>query len=342
MNSKRDYLYDLPPERIAQKPAERRDGSRLLHVTESAAIDRTFTDVVDLLPENALLVFNNIKVLPARLHTHKPTGGAVELLLLEPADDAGSEWVCLAKSSKPLREGATLALGEGLELTVVRGRGSDGTVVVAFPGDAYAAIERYGEVPLPPYIDREHGADDVDHDRYQTVYAEVPGAVAAPTAGLHFTEQLLEQLSGAGHELAYVTLYVGWGTFAPIRTDDLSEHVMHAERYSIPARTAELLATERPVVAVGTTAVRALESYAAARQTDAVLSTNLFIRPGYEFQLVDHLITNFHLPGSTLLMLVSAFAGHQRVMDAYRQAVSREYRFYSYGDAMLLSREVTA
>ncbi len=341
MLSKRDYMYDLPEERIAQTPAQRRDASRLLQVTDDAAVDHQFSEIIDLLPANALLVFNDTKVLAARLHATKPTGGAVELLLLEPTDATARQWRCLAKSSKPVRAGVELRLAEDDAVSVVEGRAADGTIVIEFFGDAYTVIERCGEVPLPPYIHRDGGVDSEDLSRYQTVYARVPGAVAAPTAGLHFTEDLLAQLQQRGMELAYVTLHVGWGTFAPVRVDDLSQHVMHAERYTIPARTAALVDGDRPVVSVGTTAVRALESYAVSRAVDTMQSTNLFITPGYRFQLVDHLITNFHLPGSTLLMLVSAFAGHARVMDAYRQAVAREYRFYSYGDAMLLSRQVT-
>lgn len=336
----RDFHYDLPDELIAQTPAERRDASRLLHVTAEGAHDRVFGEIAELLPADALVVFNDTRVLPARLHAHKSTGGKVELLLLEPTGAADRRWRCLAKSSKPLRVGAELSLGDGGPvLQVVGGRGDDGTVVVQFPGNAYALIEQYGEVPLPPYIERTGGAGDADRERYQTVYAKRPGAVAAPTAGLHFTEQLLADLRGRGMELAYVTLHVGWGTFAPVRSDDVSEHVMHAERYTVPERTAELLASGRPVVAVGTTTVRALESFADVGTPDCLQYTDLFITPGYRFQVVDHLVTNFHLPGSTLLMMVSAFAGHARMMDAYRTAVARRYRFYSYGDAMLLTRQ---
>ena len=338
----RDFHYDLPEELIAQTPAERRDGSRLLHVTADAAADHVFADVAGLLPENALVVFNDTRVLPARLHTRKATGGKVELLLLEPAGAADRLWRCLAKSSKPVRVAAELSVADdAASLRVVEGRAQDGTVVVQFPAEPYALIERHGEVPLPPYIERAGGASAADRERYQTVYARTPGAVAAPTAGLHFTEPLLAQLRSRGMELAYVTLHVGWGTFAPVRSDDLSAHVMHAERYTVPERTARLVDSGRPVVAVGTTTVSALESFAASAQPDCMQHTDLFITPGYRFRVVDKLITNFHLPGSTLLMMVSAFSGRTRILDAYRTAVARRYRFYSYGDAMLLSRQDT-
>lgn len=340
MYAKRDYHYDLPPAQIAQTPAERRDGSRLLRVDGEQLADRCFDEIIELLPADAAVVFNDTRVLPARLSACKPTGGQVELLLLEPSERSDRYWRCLARSSKPLREGAELTLGDGVAVRVVQGRAHDGTVVVEFPGDSHAVIERFGEIPLPPYIERPNGTIEADAARYQTVYARVPGAVAAPTAGLHFTEALLERLAARGASLAYVTLHVGWGTFAPIRTDDLDEHVMHAERYTVPAATAALLAGDRPIVAVGTTVVRALESFAAdpAAAAGTMRSTSLFIRPGYRFRAVDHLITNFHLPESTLLMLVCAFAGYQRVMAAYRHAVAAGYRFFSYGDAMLLTR----
>lgn len=347
MTSKRDYEYDLPAERIAQEPSAERDRSRLLVVRGDALEDRVFREIGEMLPEKSVLVMNDSRVMPARLHARKATGGAVELLLLEPADgtrEAGSvqRWCCLARSHKPLRPGTPLRIDGSETRVVVAGqRDSDGTLEVEIEGSVSALLEAAGEVPLPPYIARPEGPSDSDRNRYQTVYAREPGAVAAPTAGLHFTHDLLTDLERRGCTLAWLTLHVGWGTFAPVRSDDLDAHVMHAERFTIPERTADLVGSGRPVVAVGTTVVRALESVAAehgeVRATSGV--TRLFIRPGHRFRAVDHLITNFHLPGSTLLMLVAAFAGRDRILGAYRHAVARGYRFYSYGDAMLLQRE---
>ncbi len=309
---------------------DRRDGSRLLVVGEEGVRDRMFPDAVELVPGDAVVVVNDTKVIPARLRTHKDTGGAVELLLLEKIE--AKRWRCMARSSKPLRPGAVLVVDAGgPTLTVRTGRDDEGLVEVELPTSADELLADYGEVPLPPYIARPGGTTAQDLDRYQTVYARDPGAVAAPTAGLHFTRELLDALPG---DLATVTLHVGPGTFASVRADDLDRHVMHAERFEIPERTAELVASGRPIVAVGTTVVRALE---AAARGDAG-TTNLFIRPGFEFRVVDHLITNFHLPESTLLMLVCAFAGRERVMRAYQHAVGERYRFYSYGDAMWVSR----
>ncbi len=330
---RQDFTFDLPDELIAQAPADRRDASRLLVVGEGDCRDRQFPDVVDHIPADAVVVLNDTKVRPARLRAHKQSGGAVELLVLEPAP--GGLWRCLARSSKPLRPGMPLAIdGGGPTATVVEPRAPDGTVVVDIPGDIDAVLDAHGELPLPPYIARPDGITAADQDRYQTVYAREPGAVAAPTAGLHFTRALLDRLADRGCTLAYVTLHVGPGTFSPVRVDDLDDHVMHSERFEIPAETAALVDSGRPVVAVGTTSVRALEAAAAG----AAGETNLFIRPGYSFRVVDHLVTNFHLPESTLLMLVCAFAGTDRILSAYRHAVAERYRFFSYGDAMFLSR----
>jgi S-adenosylmethionine:tRNA ribosyltransferase-isomerase len=336
-----DYHYDLPPERIAQAPRDRRDASRLLDVAGLA--DRAFTDLPQLLPEGAVLVVNDTRVIPARLAARKPTGGAVELLLLEPADPAhpSGPWTALARSSKPLRPGAELMILDGAGDESVRARilrAGDGTVDVDFDAPPLELAERHGEVPLPPYIERP--ADRSDRDRYQTVYAASDGAVAAPTAGLHFTAELLAALADRDITCAPLTLHVGLGTFAPVRVESLRDHHMHRERYSIPPATAELVASGRPVVAVGTTVVRALEAAALGPRRVAAGpgSTDLFIGPGFDFQVVDHLVTNFHLPGSTLLVLVCAFAGYERVMAAYRHALAGDYRFFSYGDAMLLSR----
>jgi len=347
MTGKRDFEYDLPAARIAQKPVDRRDESRLLVVDPGALQDRVFRDIGACIPADSVLVVNDTRVLAARLRARKPTGGAVEILMLEPEVSTGSaeRWRCLARSHKPLRPGTRLAVEDSEQsIVVVSERDADATLVVEVEGSAAELLDAAGQVPLPPYINRPGGPTPSDLERYQTVYAREPGAVAAPTAGLHFTHDLMTDLERRGCTVARLTLHVGWATFAPIRSQDLEAHVMHAERYSIPAETAALVASGRPVVAVGTTVVRAMES--AAAEAGRVVAgsgvTRLFIRPGFRFRAVDHLITNFHLPGSTLLMLVSAFAGHERIMNAYRHAVTEEYRFYSYGDAMLLEREVSA
>lgn len=336
---RRDFHYDLPRELIAQTPAARRDASRLLVVGDDGLDDRTFADLPALLPPDAVVVVNDAKVIPARLRGHKPTGGAVELLLLEPLaapdprDPAGGHrWRAMARASKPLRAGTPVALaGGGPTVHIATDRAPDGTVEVVLPEPADDLCARWGEVPLPPYIARPRGATREDAERYQTVYARAPGAVAAPTAGLHFTPELLDALPG---DVATLTLRVGPGTFAPVRADDLDDHEMHAEAFDIPERTARLVASGRPVVAIGTTVVRALEAYARGDRG----ATRLFIRPGFAFQVVDLLVTNFHLPESTLLMLVCAFGGTDRVFAAYRHAVAARYRFYSYGDAMLIAR----
>jgi len=345
-----DYHFDLPAEQIAQAPAERRDASRLLELRRDGSIaDRRFPDLVELVPPDAVLVVNDTRVLRARVHTRKESGGNVELLFLEP--NADGTWRCMARARRTLRAGQRLhpcvpghrgvAAKGAPALTLTSDRDeADTTVGVAVPGDALAFLEQYGEIPLPHYI---HDGDDArDRERYQTVYARAPGAVAAPTAGLHFTPELLATLQARGVAVASVTLHVGMGTFAPVRVDDLAEHTMHRERYDVPERTAALIATGRPVVAVGTTVVRTLES--AARGARDVApgpgDTRLFIHPGanHRFRVIDHLITNFHLPESTLLMLVCAFAGYDATLAAYRHAVAAGYRFFSYGDAMWCSR----
>jgi S-adenosylmethionine:tRNA ribosyltransferase-isomerase len=339
---RRDYAFDLPPAQIAQTPADRRDGARLLVVEPGGALhDRQFPDVVGAIPEGAVVVVNDTRVIPARVHAHKDTGGGVELLFLDPEPGAENTWRCLARARRPLRRGQVLRTDAG-DLVLASDRAEDGTVLVTTPPgmDTLAFLAIAGEVPLPPYIDRAPVAADAE--RYQTVYARAPGAVAAPTAGLHFTPELLDALRARGAAIATVTLHVGAGTFAPMRVDDLADHVMHVERYDVPAATASLIASGRPVVAIGTTVVRALESAArgSKRVPEGPGETRLFIHPGsnHAFQVVDHLITNFHLPESTLLMLVCAFAGIERTFAAYRHAVAAGYRFFSYGDAMLVSR----
>jgi S-adenosylmethionine:tRNA ribosyltransferase-isomerase len=357
--ARRDYWFELPPAQIAQRPDPRRDGARLLHLAPGGPADRRFPDLIDLLPPASVLVINDTRVIPARVRAVRPTGGAVELLFVEPdAAHGPTAWRCLARARRPLRAGQELRAGS-TTLRIVRGRAAqerggsgsavalraadhrdDTAITIDVPGDALAFLDDHGEVPLPPYIER--AATDDDRERYQTVYARAPGAVAAPTAGLHFTTDALARLAAAGHTVARLTLHVGLGTFAPVRADDVREHRMHRERYEIPAETCALVASGRPVVAVGTTALRALEAAATGDRRVAAgpASTDLFIHPGtgHAFRAVDHLITNFHLPESTLLMLVCAFAGTERVLAAYRHAVAAGYRFFSYGDAMLVAR----
>lgn len=335
MHRKSDFHYELPPERIAQRPADRRDASRLLVVKDHGLVDAGFPDVIEHIPADAVVVVNETRVIPARVRARKAeTGGAVELLFVEPAGEGA--WRCLGKSSKPIRAGARLAVGDAV-LTVRERDGRE--LVVELDGDVESFLEAHGEPPLPPYIDRADGSEGADAERYQTVYARVPGAIAAPTAGLHMTHDLMTRLQARGCTIARLTLHVGLGTFTPVRVEDLDRHVMHRERYEIDEATAAAVNSGRPVVAVGTTAVRALESAAdeAGNVRAGASDTALFIRPGYRFRVVDHLITNFHLPESTLLMLVTAFAGYERVMNAYRHAVASGYRFFSYGDAMFLT-----
>jgi len=340
-----DLDYDLPAELIAQEPLAQRDASRLmlLDVAANRVEDHRFTELTGLLPAS-LFVFNDTRVFPARLVGNKPTGGRVELLLLRKSVERTGRWLAMGRASKGLRPGMELALGDG-ELTgrIVRVL-EHGQVEVDLraDGDVDALIERVGQMPLPPYIRRAAGI--ADRTRYQTVYARESGAVAAPTAGLHFTEHTLSALEEAGHRLAYVTLHVGPGTFRPIQTESLDEHEMHEETYEVPEATVEAIARardeNRPIVAVGTTVVRTLESSANAHgiPVAGVGATRLFIRQPYRFRVVDHLVTNFHLPRSTLLALVMAFAGVDLTRRAYREAADRRYRFYSYGDAMLIRR----
>jgi S-adenosylmethionine:tRNA ribosyltransferase-isomerase len=346
-----DYAFDLPPELIAQEPTAARDASRLLHLAPDGAItDHAFPELAALLPADAILVANDTRVIPARVLGAKPSGGAVELLFLEPLLDPATPsppgttaWRCLAKARRPLRAGQTIEIPGGPTLAILGERAADGSVAIAAPGDGLAFLDAHGHIPLPRYIDRADRPDD--RERYQTMFAAQPGAVAAPTAGLHMTPAVTAALAARGIALATVTLHVGWGTFAPIRVDDVRAHRMHRERYIIPAATAALIATGRPVVALGTTTLRALESAATAPHTVPAgpAATEIFIYPGsgHRFRVVSHLITNFHLPESTLLMLVCAFAGTDRVLAAYRHAIAARYRFYSYGDASLLHRRTT-
>lgn len=334
-----DFDYELPPELVAQQPAAERTGSRLLVLRRGRGTeDRRFPDIADLIPPGDLLVINTTRVRHARLLGTRPSGAPAEVLLIHPA--AGDGWVALGKPGSALRPGKRIALGDGVEIETVEVL-DDGNRIVRFIGaTAAAAIARFGRLPLPPYITRD--ASPADEDRYQTVYAKQDGSVAAPTAGLHFTDELLDSLSQKGVRIAGLELQVGPGTFKPVDADDPREHPMHPERYEIPARLAALVREAREsnhkIWAVGTTVVRALES---AADAEGIVQpgpgeTQLMITPGHEFRAVDHLVTNFHLPRSTLLMLVSAFAGHDAVMAAYRHAVAERYRFYSYGDAMVI------
>ena len=323
-----DFDYELPRELIAQQPLAERDASRLLVLPRAGGPleHRSVRDLPSLLRPGDLLVLNDARVIPARLHGRKAgTGGAVELLLVEPL--GGADWLALGQASKPLRAGAVVeVLGSAVEIVQIRGGGE---LVVRLPLEGeklWEFLDRAGEVPLPPYI--EHKPDARDAERYQTVFARERGAVAAPTAGLHFTPELLAQLP-----VAYITLHVGPGTFLPVRAQRIEEHRMHRERYFVPDTTARALQKASRVIAVGTTALRTLE---ASRGAPGAGSTDLFITPGYEFRAVQGLFTNFHLPKSTLLMLVSAFAGRERILAAYREAIAQRYRFFSYGDAMVI------
>lgn len=337
-----DLDYELPDELIAQAPLPARDGARLLALPCQRPIGHhRVLDLPELVPD-ALWVLNDTRVIPARLQAQRVTGGRAELLLVERLSAPGTteEWLCMAKASKPLRPGAMLTTAGDLTAEVLAVEERMRRVRLSSPRGVTDAVAQLGQVPLPPYIRRS--PDAADSDRYQTVFAKHPGAVAAPTAGLHLSEALLARLRAAGHRFAYVTLHVGPGTFAPLRSERLGEHAMHRERYAVPPETAAAIARAkaegRPVLAVGTTVVRTLEAAAdeAGRVRAGEGATDIFIYPPYRFRVVDQLLTNFHLPRSTLLALVMAFAGVDRVRDAYAEAVREAYRFFSYGDAMWL------
>ena len=339
-----DFDFDLPPQLIAQHPAATRSASRLLDGTGAAPADRRFADLPGLLREGDLLVLTDTQVVKARLFGEKPSGGKLELLVERVLAD-GTVAAHMRASKKP-PVGARLRMAGGTEQggfeaeLLGRWPQADGALFhLRFSGDAYALMAAHGHVPLPPYITHADGAED--EARYQTVFAARPGAVAAPTASLHFDEAVLQALAARGVQRAFVTLHVGAGTFQPVKTERLSEHQMHAERYDVPAATQEAIAACRArggrVVAAGTTSVRSLEAWAATGQARG--DTRIFITPGFRFQVADMLLTNFHLPRSTLMMLVSAFAGHTHVMALYRHAIAQRYRFFSYGDAMLLARQ---
>ncbi len=338
-----EYTFELPPELIAQEPAAERDASRLLHVRDDGSLaDQQFADIVGLLPHDSVLVANDTRVIPARVLGQKESGGRVELLLLEPDPDTASPpgtsaWRCLARARGPLRAGQRIVIDASLSLELLAERAEDGTVAVAIPGDPYALLDRIGQMPLPRYIQRDEPREP-DRERYQTMFARVPGAVAAPTAGLHMTPAIAERLAARRITIATVTLHVGYGTFEPIRVDDLRAHRMHRERYVIPEATAQLVTSGREIIALGTTALRALE---ASRGVAGAGTTDLFIYPGSEHGSSSSITSSpliFISPNRTLLVLVCAFSGVDRVLAAYRHAVAARYRFFSYGDAMLLHR----
>jgi S-adenosylmethionine:tRNA ribosyltransferase-isomerase len=337
MYSLSDFDFDLPQELIAQTPLPERSASRLLHVDGDALIDRAFADIVALLQPGDLLVFNDTRVLKARFFGTKESGGKVEVLVERVIDNRTVH--AQVRASKSPKPGSAIRLADAFDVQVGERVGEFYTL--RFPSDVFELIELHGRLPLPPYI--EHDADDFDEKRYQTVYAKQPGAVAAPTAGLHFDQALLDALREKGVRFAFVTLHVGAGTFQPVRTENLADHKMHSEWYTIPQETVDAVRVAKAagcsVVAVGTTSMRALES---ASQSGTLrpgsADTALFITPGYTFKTVDRLITNFHLPKSTLLMLVSAFAGFRQIRAAYAHAIAQRYRFFSYGDAMFLTR----
>lgn len=338
-----EFHYDLPKELIAQHPAERRDASRMmtLEAATGAVAHRSIRDFPDLLRAGDALVLNNTRVIPARTFGCKETGGRVECLFVEPEEAAEDQWWVMMKSSHRPRPGARIALGEVVELEVLENR-EDGLnrVKVRCDGNLLEVLEQIGEPPLPPYIEREHLCED-DAERYQTVYASAPGAVAAPTAGLHFTPELLQQIREKGVSVVEVTLHVGPGTFRPVKTDTVEEHVMDAERYIVPEAVADTLNRTRAeggrVVAVGSTSVRTLETvYREGRYWAGQGRSDLYIYPPYTYRAVDAILTNFHLPQSTLLMMMSAFTTRERLLAAYEEAVRERYRFFSYGDCMVL------
>ncbi len=339
-----DFDFALPPELIAQHPAPERSASRLLDGRQTPAIDRIFKALPDLLQPGDLLVFNDTRVIKARLHGHKPTGGAVELLVERVLPDLPGERahqvVAHMKVSKKPPAGAKLIMQGGFEAELLgRWPNEQGALFrLAFSGPPHELMAAHGHVPLPPYI--THADDAQDEHRYQTVFAREPGAVAAPTAALHFDESVLQRLAHRGVTQANVTLHVGAGTFQPVKTERIDQHVMHHEWYRIPESTLQAIEQCRQqggrVLAVGTTTVRTLESWAQTGRTQG--DTDIFITPGHDFQVVDLLLTNFHLPKSTLMMLVSAFAGYAHIKRLYQHAIEQRYRFFSYGDAMLLQR----
>lgn len=340
-----DFDYDLPSELIAQEPVPDRANSRLLFVNRLSGqlSHHRFADLIHLLPPDCLLVLNDTRVFPARLRGHKESGGRVEVLLLRRLVGEGETWEVLCKGGQNVRVGSRVEFAPGFWGTWLA-TPSEGHSILRFffQDDFTVLLDRFGEVPLPPYIKRTVGNLAADKERYQTVYARHPGAVAAPTAGLHFTEELLSALRQQGVEIVFLTLHVGAGTFQPVRTEHIETHKMEEEEFEIGENEADRINTAkskgRKIIAVGTTTTRALESACSenARVQSGRRRTDLFVYPGFSFHVIDGLITNFHLPRSTLLVLVSAFAGRELMLTAYGEAVAQHYRFYSYGDAMLI------
>jgi S-adenosylmethionine:tRNA ribosyltransferase-isomerase len=338
-----DFDYELPEKLIAQEPLEKREGSRMLVVNRVTGElrDENFTGLPGFLRAGDVLVLNNTRVFPARLFGTSETGAKIEIFLVRETENG--TWETLARPARRLKPGKRIIFGEKLAAEVLD-KTEDGKVIVRFEaqGELDHILDEVGKTPLPPYIKRNHDAIDTDRERYQTVFARERGAIAAPTAGLHFTPEILNAIKDNGVTITEVTLHVGYGTFEPVRADDLAEHKVMPERYEISAETAALLneakASNRRIVAIGTTTTRALESVVTAhgRFVAERGSANLTIIPGYEFKAINALLTNFHLPQSSLLVLVSVFAGHETIMKAYRHAVAADYRFYSYGDCMLI------
>ena len=343
-----DFDYFLPQELIAQNPLEKRDDCRMLHLkkNEGKFFDKHFYDVVDLLNKNDILVLNDTKVYPARVIAHRSTGANVEVFFLNPIDNS-NHWEVLTKNAKRVRIGEILEVSSDFKIKLIKKRlaNSENEIpkyiveVIFDEVDIYETLNKYGSIPLPPYISREIKEDDKDN--YQTVFARNIGSSAAPTAGLHFTNELLEKIKQKGVHIAYVTLNVGLGTFMPVKVEDLKNHTMHFESFSIPAKTADLINNKKgSVVAVGTTALRCLEAtyQKHGKIIETKDKTDIFIYPPYEIKSIDKLITNFHLPKSTLIMLISAFAGKDFVFKSYKHAVEEKYRFFSYGDCMFIEK----
>jgi S-adenosylmethionine:tRNA ribosyltransferase-isomerase len=339
-----DFDFELPPELIAQHPAAERSASRLLDGRGPSPVDRVFRDLPSLLQPGDLLVFNNTRVIKARLYGHKQSGGAVEALVERVLPN--QEVLAHMRASKSPKAGSVVRFADAFDAEVLGRGGPDGGLFhLKLSGDPFALLDQHGHVPLPPYI--THADDENDIRRYQTVFASAPGAVAAPTAALHFDEALLDAMRTRGIQTAHVTLHVGAGTFQPVRTDNLAEHKMHSEWFEVPQSTVDAIVATKAaggrVVSVGTTTLRALESAALHAPAGQILQagsrdTDIFITPGFAFKVVDVLVTNFHLPKSTLMMLVSALAGYEHVKALYQHAIAERYRFFSYGDAMLIQR----
>ena len=337
---KSDFYFDLPEELIAQTPLERRDSSRLLHLDKVTGEleHRHFYELLDYLREGDCMVFNDSRVLPARLIGSRPTGGSVELVLLR--DLGEGRWECLSRPGRKTKPGTEILFGNGELKATVESVAEGGNRIVRFDyeGIFLEVLERLGKMPLPPYIKEELQ----DSERYQTVYSREIGSAAAPTAGLHFTKELMEKIAAKGVKLCYVTLHVGLGTFRPVKAEEIEDHEMHSEFCIIPEETARIVSETKKkggrVIAVGTTSCRTLESFAREDGSLPAASgwTNIFIYPGYTFKCVDAMVTNFHLPESTLIMLVSALAGREHVLHAYEEAVKERYRFFSFGDAMFI------